>query len=78
VETRHGFASGNFFFCSQWLPPLSNKIWHCEVLEDLLASSEKFRFAKAWGWKSMLTWADVLILIELLGLLSGRQLGWWI
>jgi hypothetical protein len=41
----------NFLFCSQWLPPLSNKIWHCEVLEALLASAEKFRFTKAWGWK---------------------------
>jgi hypothetical protein len=43
----------NFVFCSRWLPPLSNKIWHCEVLEDLLASAEKFRFTKAWGWKSV-------------------------
>jgi hypothetical protein len=43
----------NFVFCSQWLPPLSNKIWHCEVLEVLFASEEKFRYTKAWGWKSM-------------------------
>jgi hypothetical protein len=43
----------NFGFCSQWLPPLSNKIWHCEVLEALLASAEKFRFTKAWGLKSV-------------------------
>jgi hypothetical protein len=43
----------NFVFCSQWLPPLSNKIWHCEVVEVLLASAEKFRFTKAWGWKSV-------------------------
>jgi hypothetical protein len=53
VETRYFFASGEFVFCSQWLPPLTNKIWHCDVLEVLLASSEKFRFTKAWGWKSM-------------------------
>jgi hypothetical protein len=45
--------SVNFVFCSQWLPPLSNKIWHCEVLEALLESAEKFRFTKAWGWKSV-------------------------
>jgi hypothetical protein len=43
----------NFVFCSQWLPLLSNKIWHCEVLEALLASAKKFRFSKAWGWKSV-------------------------
>jgi hypothetical protein len=43
----------NLVFCSQWLPPISNKIWHCEVLEALLASAEKFRFTKAWGWKSV-------------------------
>jgi hypothetical protein len=41
----------NFVFCSQWLPPLSNKIRHCEVLEALLASADKFRFTKTWGWK---------------------------
>jgi hypothetical protein len=35
------------------LPPLSDKIWHCEVLEALLASAEKFIFTKAWGWKSV-------------------------
>jgi hypothetical protein len=40
-----------FVFCSQWLPPFSNKIWHYEVLEVLFASAEKFRFIKAWGWK---------------------------
>jgi hypothetical protein len=45
--------SVNFVFCSQWLPPLFNKIWHCEVLEALLASADKFRFTKAWGWKSV-------------------------
>jgi hypothetical protein len=39
----------NFVFCSQWLPPLSNKIWHCEVIEALLASAKKFRFTKVWG-----------------------------
>jgi hypothetical protein len=43
----------NFVFCSQWLPLLSNNIWHCEVLEALLASAEKFRFTKAWGCKSV-------------------------
>jgi hypothetical protein len=43
----------NFVFCSQWLPPLSNKIWHYEVLEALLASADKFIFTKAWGWKSV-------------------------
>jgi hypothetical protein len=43
----------NFVFCSQWLPHLSNKIWHCEVLEVLLTSAEKLRFTKAWGWKSV-------------------------
>jgi hypothetical protein len=42
-----------FFFCSQWLPPLSNKIWHCEVLEVLFVSAEKFIFIKAWGYKSV-------------------------
>jgi hypothetical protein len=45
------FPSVHFVCCSQWLPPLSNKIWHCEVLEALVASFEKFRFTKAWGWK---------------------------
>jgi hypothetical protein len=43
----------NFVFCSQWLPPLSNKIWHCEVLKALLASAKKIRFTKAWGWNSV-------------------------
>jgi hypothetical protein len=43
----------NFVFCSQWLPPLSNKIWHCEVLKALLASAENFRFTMAWGLKSV-------------------------
>jgi hypothetical protein len=33
----------NFVFCSQWLPPLSNNIWHCEVLEALLASAGEQR-----------------------------------
>jgi hypothetical protein len=45
------FTSVHFFCCSQWLPPLSNKIWHCEVLEALVASAAKFIFTKAWGWK---------------------------
>jgi hypothetical protein len=43
----------NFVFCSQWLPPLPNKIRHCEVVEAVLALVEKFRFTKAWGWKSV-------------------------
>jgi hypothetical protein len=43
----------SFVFCSQWLPPLSNKIWHCKVLEALLAWAEKFRFTKSSGWKSV-------------------------
>jgi hypothetical protein len=68
------------------LPPVNfvNKIWHCEVLEALLASAEKFRYTKAWGWKlllflsSTLTLAAVRILLELLESLSGRYLGWWI
>jgi hypothetical protein len=33
----------NFVFCYHWLPLLSNKIWHFEVFEALLASAEKFR-----------------------------------
>jgi hypothetical protein len=45
----------NFIFCSQWLPPLSNKIWHCEALEVLFVSAEKFRFITAWAWESVPT-----------------------
>jgi hypothetical protein len=41
------FPPVNFVFCSQWLPPLSNKIWHCEVLEVFFASAEKL-FINAW------------------------------
>jgi hypothetical protein len=55
VETRHALPPVNFIFCSQWLPPLSNKIWHCEALEVFFVSTEKFRFIKAWAWKSVPT-----------------------
>jgi hypothetical protein len=23
----------NFIFCSHWLPPLTNKVWKCDMLE---------------------------------------------
>jgi hypothetical protein len=44
----------NFVFCSQWFPPLSNKICYFEVLEVLLVSAENFIFAKTWGWNSVI------------------------
>jgi hypothetical protein len=47
------FPPVNFVFGSQWLPPLTNKIWYYNVLGILLASAEKLRFTKAWGWKSV-------------------------
>jgi hypothetical protein len=31
-----------FVFSPLWLPPPTNKIWHCDVLEVMLASAEKF------------------------------------
>jgi hypothetical protein len=73
-----------FVFCSQWLPPLSNKIWHCEVLEAFWRRPRSLDLPRPGDGKaslfppSTLTWVDVIILLELLGLLSGRHLGWWI
>jgi hypothetical protein len=40
-----------FIFCSNWLPPSTNKIWQCTRLEVLLATLDKLRITKAWDWK---------------------------
>jgi hypothetical protein len=56
-----------FVFCSQWLPPLSNKILHCEVLELFLLQQRSLGLPRPGAGKaclfpsSMLMWADVLI-----------------
>jgi hypothetical protein len=43
----------NFIFCSHWVPPLTNEVWKCDMLEVLFASVEKFWFIKFWDWKSV-------------------------
>jgi hypothetical protein len=52
----------NFMFCSQWLTPLTNKIWKCNRLEVLLATLDKLWITKAWNWKCVpieITHSDV-------------------
>jgi hypothetical protein len=44
----------NFVFCSQWLPPLSNKIWHCEVLEVFLRQQRSLDLPRPGAGKSCL------------------------
>jgi hypothetical protein len=43
----------NFIFCSQWVPPLTNKVWKCERLEVLFAAVEKPRFTQVGDWESV-------------------------
>jgi hypothetical protein len=58
----------NFICCSQWLPPLTNNIWQCDMLEVLFASVEKLRFLSNTGTgkvspfrSTTVMWADAMI-----------------
>jgi hypothetical protein len=52
-EPDLGLPPVNFIFCSQCVPPLTNKVWKCERLEVLFAAVEKLRFAQVGDWKSV-------------------------
>jgi hypothetical protein len=52
-EPDLGLPPVNFIFCSQWVPPLTNKVWKCERLEVLFAAVEKLRFTQVGDWKSV-------------------------
>jgi hypothetical protein len=52
-EPDLGLPPVNFIFCSQWLPPLTNKVWKCERLEVIFAAVEKLRFTQVGDWKSV-------------------------
>jgi hypothetical protein len=52
-EPDIGLPLVNFIFCSQWVPPLTNKFWKCERLEVLFAAVEKLRFTQVGDWKSV-------------------------
>jgi hypothetical protein len=52
-EPDLGLPPVNFIFCSQWVPPLTNKVWKCERLEVIFAAVEKIRFTQVGDWKSV-------------------------
>jgi hypothetical protein len=43
----------NFISCSQWVPPLTNKVWKCARLEVIFAAVEKLRFTQVGDLKSV-------------------------